>query len=145
MPAEVVSSGVATPRRGVVGANEPAPRNRPVPSALIASAESEAFVYVADSVPRPGVGSNVSQPCPANQASTQACASWSVTVQRAVLPRPAREPDGDAGRDAEIAEHQRHRPGELLAVAELRALEEVDERRRPGRRRRVLVVAEPAG
>ena len=51
-----------------------------MPSALIASAESEAFVYVADSVPRPGVGSNVSQPCPANQASTQACASWSVTV-----------------------------------------------------------------
>ena len=64
---------------------------------------------------------------------------------RAVVPRPAREPDGDPGRYPEVPEHQRHRPGELLAVAELGADEEVDERRLPDRRRRMLVVAEPAG
>ena len=52
---------------------------------------------------------------------------------RAVLPRSAREPDGDPGRNAEVPEHQRHRSGELLAVAELRANEEVDERRLPER------------
>src|SRR6188472_81621 len=37
-------------------------RNRPVPSARTASAESDASVYTAESVPRPGVGSNASHP-----------------------------------------------------------------------------------
>ena len=138
------ASGGATPRRGVVGANEPAPRNRPVPSARIASAESDAFVYVADNVPRPGVGSNVSQPWPGEPGLDPGVRVVIGHRPRAVLPRPAREADGDAGRNPEVAQHQRHRPGELLAVAELRPLEEVDERRRPDRARRVLVVAEPA-
>jgi hypothetical protein len=37
-------------------------RKRPVPSAATASAESDASVYTAESVPRPGVGSKVSHP-----------------------------------------------------------------------------------
>ena len=63
---------------------------------------------------------------------------------RAVLPRSAREPDGHAGGNPEVAQHQCHRPRELLAVAELRPLEKVDERRRRSGVRRMLVVPEAA-
>ena len=41
--------------------------------------------------------------------------------------RPAREADGDAGRDAEVPEHQRHRAREVLAVARARLRDEADE------------------
>jgi len=41
----------------------------------------DASLYEAASEPRPGVGSNGSQPYPGNQTSTHVCASWSVTVQ----------------------------------------------------------------
>ena len=61
-PGRHACCGVGAPLRVGVRPIADEPRNRPVPSARIASAESEAFVYVADSVPRPGVGSNVSQP-----------------------------------------------------------------------------------
>src|SRR5262245_64043176 len=58
---------------------------------------------------------------------------------------PAREADGDARGDAEEAQHQRHRAGEVLAVAALRPRDEVLERGNAGRGlRRVLVVDEAA-
>jgi hypothetical protein len=58
---------------GPVGCGEKS-RNRPVPRARTASAESAANEYGAENVPRPGVGSNGSHPYPANHASTHACA-----------------------------------------------------------------------
>jgi hypothetical protein len=59
---------------------EPSPLKR-VPKSVVSSC-GDAAEYVPASCPRPGVGSNGSQPWPSNQTSTQACASWSVTVQR---------------------------------------------------------------
>ena len=47
-------------------------------------------VYGPSSCPRPGVGSNGSQPSPRNQTSTHACASWSTTVQRRFSRRTCR-------------------------------------------------------
>ena len=58
----------------------------------MASAESEASVYDAVIVPRPGVGSNGSQPQPSNQASTHAWALWSVTVQTPSSQEPLVKP-----------------------------------------------------
>ena len=100
--------------------------------------------YEPASLPRPGVGSNGSHPKPSNQTSTHVCASWSVTVQLVFRVRPAREPGGDTGGNAQVAEHERHRAGEVLAVAALSLRHERDERRRAGDRRRVLVVRETA-
>src|SRR5207237_8339535 len=62
---------------------------------------------------------------------------------RALVVGPAREADGDARRDAEVAEHQRHRAREVLAVAALRLHDEADERWR-SRLRWMLVVLEAA-
>src|SRR5206468_4598763 len=56
----------------------------------------------------------------------------------------AREADGDARGDAEIPEHERHCTGEVLAVAGLRARDEVDERRHAAGLDRLLVVPETA-
>ena len=75
-----------------------------------------------------GVGSNGSQPYPLNQTSTHACASWSVKSQSRPVERPAGEADRDAGRDPEVAEHERHRPREVLAVTGARRGDEPDER-----------------
>ena len=60
----------------------------------------------------------------------------------------AREPDGDACRHAEIAQHQRHRAREVLAVAGSRLRDEADERRvgdngRMARVREAAADAEP--
>ena len=50
--------------------------------ALCALKPSDVELYVPASRPRPGVGSNGSQPYPRNQTSTHVCASWSVTCQK---------------------------------------------------------------
>src|SRR4029079_10609047 len=50
-------------------------------SAPGASNEIDDEVYGPPRLPRPGVGSNGSQPYPLNQTSTQACALWSFTRQ----------------------------------------------------------------
>ena len=55
----------------------------------------------------------------------------------------AREAGGDARGNPEVAEHQGHRAGEVLAVPALRAGDEPDERRHPGHLRRMLVVVKP--
>ena len=49
-------------------------------AAPLASKKSEEAVYGPRSRPRPGVGSNGSQPYPSNQTSTQVCAFVSETV-----------------------------------------------------------------
>ena len=54
----------------------------------------------------------------------------------------AREAGGDAGGNPEVAQHQSHRAGEVLAVAALRAGDERDERRHAAHLRRMFVVAE---
>ena len=79
----------------------------------------------------PGRGSGRTEPsrCPANQTSTQACASWSVTTHFPSSSGAAREADCDASGDPEHAQHQRHRAGVVLAVARFRARDERDERR----------------
>ena len=66
-------------------------------------------------------------------------------------PRPAvrvvgaaREAGGDPRGNPEVAEHEGHRAGEVLAVAALRAGHEPDERRHPGLLRWMLVVGEPS-
>ena len=64
-------------RGGIVG---PDSASSPRRSAATASSEDDANEYSPPNVPRPGVGSNGIQPSPANQTSTQACASWSVTT-----------------------------------------------------------------
>ena len=56
--------------------------------------------------------------------------------------RPAGKPDGDAGRNAEVAEHERHRSREVLAVAGTCLRDEADEWRRD--HGRAVRVAEPA-
>ena len=52
-----------------------------MPAAPAASKFTPLYEYGPESCARAGVGSNGSQPQPGNQASTHACASWSVTVR----------------------------------------------------------------
>ena len=77
-----------------------------------------------------GVGSNVTQPMVGKYASTHECASMSRTT---ISPRlssrvPGREAGGDPRGDAAHAQQERHRPGELLAVAGLLVEQERVER-----------------
>jgi hypothetical protein len=61
------------------------------------------------------------------------------------FPGPGGEPDCDASRDTEQAQHDGHRARVVLAVARPGHLDEVDERWLPGRgARRPLLVAEAA-
>ena len=102
------------------------------------AAGAHAGVASAPGSPRPGVGSNGTQPRPSNQTSGQAWAFLPSTVRGCRRPAPARrEADGDAGRDAERAGHRRERAGELLAVADALAQERLDGARccGPGGRR----------
>ena len=60
---------------------------------------------------------------------------------RAVVGRPG-EADGDASRNSEISEHERHRPGEVLAVPAPRRRSEAARAR--ARDVRVVRIREPA-
>ena len=109
-------------------------RKRPPPSARRASAESDATVYAADNVPRPG---SVRTRASRNRQTMPPPRHVRCGRSRPgpALPLPAREPDRDARRDPQHPQHERHRAGELLAVATLRPLHKVRERRqsrRPG-------------
>ena len=68
-PGRSPASGTRGVRSGVVR------RSSPRRSAATAASEPDANVYSPPSVPRPGVGSNGTQPIPANHTSTHACAS----------------------------------------------------------------------
>ena len=89
----------------------------------------------------PASGRTAPSRCPSNQTSTHEWASRSRTrysfVSRVV--EPGREAGRDARGDADHAQHQRHRAGELLAVADLVLEQERRERvvaRSAGARRR---------
>ena len=100
-------------------------------------------------VERPAAGRRVERdPAPAGEVDLDPV--MRLVIRHGPLVRigvvaPAREPGSHASRNAEVAEHERHRAGEVLAVAALRLRDELDERRLVRRgHRRLLVVDEPA-